>query len=355
LKSGAALSVDGEDYGDGDTVYVIYYDSEGLESSRVYYKPGSKDTLDDTDDEDIEIIDELKSALNNAGDVLNVSEDISSEEVTVGRFYYDAETGAIVGHEAFYEGAMQYPPPTGYKPSELKKEIEAVNKEIEKADLDYRVKAYQLDLIKNTDDSGDIVAKISGTVSKVQSAENYNSTQPFFIITATDEYYITGSVGEFYLDSVHVGDTVTIMSWDDGTTTDAVISSISDTPSESNSFYGGNGNTNSSNYEFKATFDKNSGIEIGSAVDISISPADVEENGFYIPSYFVRKDASGSYVMKMGADNTLEKVYVKVGKSLWGSMIEIKNGVTISDYLAFPYGNGAIEGLNCNVVESFDY
>jgi len=51
----------------------------------------------------------------------------------------------------------------------------------------------------------------------------------------------------------------------------------------------------------------------------------------------------------------VEEVYVKVGKSLWGSMIEIKSGVTMDDYLAFPYGNGAVEGMNCKIVDSFAY
>ena len=29
---------------------------------------------------------------------------------------------------------------------------------------------------------------------------------------------------------------------------------------------------------------------------------------------------------------------MKTGKSLWGSYIEIKSGITGSDYIAFPYG-----------------
>ena len=149
---------------------------------------------------------------------------------------------------------------------------------------------------------------------------------------------------------------VTISSWDTGLTADAVITYISDTPNtDNNNFYSGDGNTNSSNYEFKASFDRSSGIEIGSAVDITITPAGQEDTGLYISTYFVRKDASGNYVMKMGSDNKLEKVYVKVGKSLWGSMIEIKSGVTMDDYLAFPYGNGAVEGMNCKIVDSFAY
>lgn len=272
-------------------------------------------------------------------------------EVVVGRFYYDGETGKWLGHDGYNadgELVEKFEEPKGYKPSELKVAIEETQVELMKADLELRKIVNELEVMKNTDDNGDIKAKVSGTVSKVQNKDNYNSTQPFMIITATDEYYIAGSIGEFYLDSVHVGDTVTINSWETGNTADAVIESISDTPqTDNNSFWSSGGNSNSSNYEFKAIFDRNSGIEIGSFVNINITPSGTEEDTLYIPNYFIKKDSSGSYVMRMNEDKKLEKVYVKIGKSLWGEMIEVKSGVTNDDYLAFPYGNGAIEGIQC--------
>ena len=33
-----------------------------------------------------------------------------------------------------------------------------------------------------------------------------------------------------------------------------------------------------------------------------------------------------------------KKQSVKTGKSLWGSYVEIKSGLTNDDYIAFPYG-----------------
>ncbi len=276
-------------------------------------------------------------------------------EEPVGKFYYNAETGAIIGYESL-TGGQNYPPPQGYKPSELKEAVENAEKEVARADLDYRIKSLELEVMKNTDDSGAVRAKVSGTVSKVQNKDNYNTQQPFVIVTATDEYYITGSIGEFYLDSINIGDTVSISSWDTGLTTDAVISSISDIPNtEDNYSGGGNGNTNVSNYEFKANFDRSSGIEIGSAVNITLSPAGQETGGLYIPKEFVRKDNSGNFVMKMNDNNQLEKVYVKVGRNLWDYYLEIKDGITMNDYIAFPYGNGEVEGMNCEIVDSLDY
>ena len=59
--------------------------------------------------------------------------------------------------------------------------------------------------------------------------------------------------------------------------------------------------------------------------------------------------------MKMNSKGKLKKEYVKVGKVLWGSMTEVKQGVAPEDYLAFPYGNGEIEGISCEVVDELDY
>ncbi|MCR5415411.1 MAG: efflux RND transporter periplasmic adaptor subunit [Pseudobutyrivibrio sp.] len=351
---------DGETFGDyssGHIVYEEYFDSTGELSSTVYY---DKNGIALDEDEDATEIAELQSDISANSDKFDCATNETSEEVTVGTFYYNAETGEVIGHEgigADGEVTERYNPPEGYKPSELKKAIEDAENDLKQKDLDLRRAEHELQDMKNTSDSGEIVAKVSGTVSKVQDKDNYNNTKPFMIITATDEYYISGSIGEFYLDSVNVGDVVSISSWETGNSAEATITSISDTPNtDNNNFYSGNGNSNSSNYEFKASFDKSSGIELDSAVDISITPSNQETGGLYIPSYFIRKDNSGSYVMRMDESSHLEKVYVKVGKTLWGEMIEIKDGLTMDDYLAFPYGNGAISGIKCEITDSLsDY
>lgn len=345
----------GNDYSAGEVVYEIFYSSNGEETIRSYYAPGSMYPIEDND-ANKEQINNLKSAIEAAGaDAFTEDQNEITEEVVVGKYYYDGETGAVLGRDDYVHG-VNARLPQGYKPSELKAAIEQATDELAHADLDFRIKSYQLEVMRNTDDNGEIKAKVSGTVSKVQNKDNYNSTQPFMIVTGTDDYYITGSIGEFYLGSVNVGDTVTVMSWDTGTSAEAVITSISDSPTtDSNNFYGGSGNSNSSNYEFKATFDKSAGIEIGAAVDITITPEGQENNSLYVQNEFVRKDSTGSYVMRMNENNQLEKVYVKVGKSLWGYMIEVKEGITADDYVAFPYGNGAVEGMKCKVVDSLEY
>ena len=350
----------GDHVNEGDVLFTVKKDSQDITGKELEVQKAKQ-----AYDADVATLNRLENTtpipeyISSSPDTrTRIDEDGNEYEVTIGTFYYNAETGELIGHEAVDgEGNVieKYNEPKGYTPTQLKEKIEDVTSSLKKTDLQYRIAQNELNVMKNTDNTGAIKAAVSGTVSKVQNKDNYNNTQPFMIVAATDDYYISGTIGEFYLDSVHVGDVVSISSFESGLTADATITYISDSAStDTNNFYSGAGNTNSSNYEFRATLAPNSGIEIGSAVDITITPAGQEEGGFYISSYFIRKDASGSYVMKMNDDGVLEKVYVRIGKTLWGEMTEIKEGVTIDDYLAFPYGNGAIEGIKCEVGESID-
>ena len=47
----------------------------------------------------------------------------------------------------------------------------------------------------------------------------------------------------------------------------------------------------------------------------------------------------------------LEKQDVVTGSILWGSYIEIKSGLTLDDYVAFPYGKNVKEGTATVVSE----
>ena len=358
LKEGCSFM----EYEPGQKVVEISYMYTGEEVGRLYYSVDSqKYPLDE--EKDAETIESIKSALDAVEDleaVFDVDEYEVTEEITVGNWYYDTSNGHIIGHEGIGphgEIREEYIEPKGYTPTQLEEAIDQTKKELARADLDLRIKTNQLEEMRNTNENGEMIAKVSGTVSKVQSADNYNSTQPFMIVSATDEYFISGTIGEFYLDNVHVGDTVAVMSWDNGMSAEAVITDISDNPdtSEESNYYMGGGNTNVSNYSFKASFDRSSGIDLGAAVVVTITPDNVEAGGMYIPNFFIRKDSGGNYVMRMNDKNRLEKVYVKIGKSLWGEMLEVKSGLTMDDCLAFPYGNGAMEGIKCKKVDSLDY
>ena len=77
--------------------------------------------------------------------------------------------------------------------------------------------------------------------------------------------------------------------------------------------------------------------------------------GFFIPRFCIRKDDSGSYVMKTDENGLLKKQYVKTGRILWGEQIEILAGLSQEDHIAFPYGKTVREGAATKQVDYPSY
>ena len=99
----------------------------------------------------------------------------------------DYDTGKVVGEIVYnLDGDVEDEKkvPKGMNAEELSEAITSVQEEIKKQDLSIRRLNSELEEMQNTDDSGEVKAKISGTISKIQNQENYNSTQPFFVISA---------------------------------------------------------------------------------------------------------------------------------------------------------------------------
>lgn len=173
------------------------------------------------------------------------------------------------------------------------------------------------------------------------------SSDAFMVISGSKGLYIKGTLSEFMLEDVDVGQTIYATSWESGASVEAEIESISEYPSLSND-YMGEGNTNTSYYPFVASVDEESGLNNGETVEISMvvgGSSSMENEGIYLTKAFLRSDNGRYYVYKRGADKKLEKTYVKTGKMVYGTAYEILDGVTQDDWLAFPYGSDAKEGV----------
>lgn len=255
-------------------------------------------------------------------------------------------------------GATPTPSPTanpnnyndmGYTSTELKRLIEEKKQEIQ--DLQLAKKQAQLDLDKarlqlnNTT----VLSTVDGTVRSLidqdaAAAEN----KPFLVVSGDSTYYVSGALSESMLGSVLVGDEVTVMDYMTGSSYSAQIVSISDYPLEQDSglYYYGSGNPNSSSYEFTAVINGADNLQNGQYVDITLNVQSTgNTDALYIQNAYIREDAAGSYVMKTGIDNRLVKQYVQTGRSLYGYSLEIKTGLTLEDYIAFPYGPDVKEGV----------
>lgn len=242
----------------------------------------------------------------------------------------------------------------GYTAAELNRLINEKKQEI--TDLQHDRKQAQLDLDKSNLQlrNSTVLSNVDGVVRTLIDLETASQeNKPFLVVSGDSTYYVSGAVSESLLGLVQVGDVVSVNDYMNGGTYSARIVSIADYPLEANSnlYFYGNSNPNSSNYEFTAVIeDQVENLQSGSYVDISLNVQDEEaQNALYIQKAYIREDNGGSYVMKAGIDNRLKKQYVRTGKSLYGSSLEIKSGLTLDDYIAFPYGADVKEGVRVKV------
>ena len=51
----------------------------------------------------------------------------------------------------------------------------------------------------------------------------------------------------------------------------------------------------------------------------------------------------------------LEERVIQTGRSLWGSYTQIRSGLTVEDYVAFPYGKDVVNGADTNEATIDDF
>ncbi len=226
--------------------------------------------------------------------------------------------------------------------TEKKEEIQSLQVARKQADLDLTIAELQL---KNST----VLSTVDGTVRSLLDMETASAEgKPFLVVSGESTYYVEGALSEAALVNIKVGDQVTVVDYMTGNNYTAQIVSISDYPldSDSNLYYYGSGNPNSSSYQFTAVVEQGDGLQSGQYVDINLSMQDEDAaNALYIQNAYIREDDAGSYVMKAGYDDRLVKQYVRTGRSLYGYSTEIKSGLDENDYIAFPYGPDVKEGV----------
>lgn len=272
------------------------------------------------------------------------------------------------GFKAFTDGAPDY----GDKKAEIEKlqrkiaQIQELldtsmtqldlNKAIlEKAqavkEQEVNLKVAKLKLDKKLAELGDgnVYAEFDGTVKAVRDPdEAYNNSEAVVELSGGGGYYVTGTLSEMDLGSVQVGDSVSISSWMTGAACEGTIVSIDDYPT-SNGNNWGDGNSNVSYYPFKVFVTEDANLQPNDYVDIQYQKdTSAEESGssLYLQSMFIRTDNGKSYVMARGEDGRLEQRWVQTGRDLWGSYTQIRGGLTVDDYVAFPYGRDVVEGAH---------
>ena len=149
------------------------------------------------------------------------------------------------------------------------------------------------------------------------------------------------------------GDHVSVLSWQSGSSYEAEITDISPYPDTTGQYDGYGDTAAASYYPFTARIlDENAQLNANEYLDITIGGSDAmamlygESDEFYLYKAFILEDDEGRYVYKRGEDGKLTRQNIETGQTRNNSW-EILSGLTVNDWIAFPYGKQVKEGANC--------
>ena len=231
---------------------------------------------------------------------------------------------------------------SGYTSAEIAQMRAAKQKEIRDLDVAYRIAQVEYDRMLDEAENGVVYAKVDGTVIRLNDAETaMMEGSPILTVSGGGGLYVNVAIGEYDRETYPVGTEVTISSWMNyGMEITGTVVSISDIPTTG--YYYGGGNSNVSLYTATVAVAPDAGLQEGEYVSVEFG-AQTDDEVFYLDNMYLRTENGRTYVYKRGADGKLEKTYVTTGDSYWG-YTAILTGLSLDDYVAFPYGNDVKDG-----------
>lgn len=213
---------------------------------------------------------------------------------------------------------------------------------------DYKSAQYQLSLLQYEVSNGTVLSKVDGIVKTLADPEAVAGTEdPVMVVSGGGGWFITGYLSETELPYMSPGDTVSVMSWETGSSCEGTITEISAYPStDANAYHYSQGNSNSTLYPFTVAVGEDVVLREGENVNLTYTPSSRSPDTIYLLDMFIRRENGQAYVLLEGAGGKLERRNVSTGGSLWGSYTAILSGVSKDDFVAFPYGKGVEPGAN---------
>ena len=230
----------------------------------------------------------------------------------------------------------------GYSPEEMKKAIREKEQEIATAGLDIREADIKIKKVEQQLQDETVRSTLNGVVKKVgDPAKGEIDGEPFIVVESTGGVYIKGYVGEDMLKVVEPGQMLSGMAYESMMPFEAEIKEVSPYPADDYMMYS---NREITYYPFTAFIQDSTGLKDNEMVTMDLPQENGEITGIFLSKEYVRSKDGEDYVLKAGKNGKLVKHVVHTGRTFYGSLIEIKDGITTEDYVAFPYGKKVKEG-----------
>ena len=228
--------------------------------------------------------------------------------------------------------------------NEAERDIMETQIDLREAQLEYEKKKAEVD-------DNVVRAKKDGVVIEVRDSQTALSQNlPIVEISSGGGYYIDVGISEMELTDHKKGDKVTVQTYSSEAECEGTVQKIATVPMETPDVYT-NGNKNVSYYPCTIFVEGSAHLQSGEYAEVKFEVSEDEEEQIYLENMFIRQDSEGSYVLAEDASGHLEKRRIKTGKIFYGTQTEIKEGLTMEDHIAFPYGKKAKVGAKANEAE----
>ena len=225
--------------------------------------------------------------------------------------------------------------------AQMKADQEAVLQEAES-----RLKSEKLkyDRMQAEFDGGVVKAREDGTVIAVNEEAFARETgEPLVTVSAGGGVYVKGNVSEWRLESLSVGQKLRVYGFESGLVETGELVEIGQDPVSSTSYDGNN--PNASSYPVTIRMGERSLLQDGDYVSITFG--EDEDGGLYLYRAFIVEENGESFVYARGENDKLEKRRLVTGRLLWGTLLEVREGLDGGDEIAFPYGKNVKAGAKC--------
>ena len=231
----------------------------------------------------------------------------------------------------------------GYTSAELTEMKIEKQAEIKQLQFDIKMGKAELKIMQKEASDGKVTANFDGIVSDIlEPAAALESGEPLMKVTGGGGYYVEGTVSELALNTIQIGQTVTVNSWDTGAVYEGRIVEIGSYPVEEQDY--SYGSQNSSFYPYRVFIDESANLQEGFYVSMTYQTPEQAAGTLYLQNAFLRTEGNRSFVFVRNADGLLEKRYLECGVSTDGYMTPVHSGITEEDFVAFPYGKEIVEG-----------
>ena len=231
-----------------------------------------------------------------------------------------------------------------YSSDELAKARREAQDKLRDLQVDLKESEIKIEKAQNALDKGVVTAGMDGIIKTAGDPKAPPTDGSAFItVSGTEGLYVKSGIKESKLGTIKEGDIVMVTSWQTGGQYPAEIKSISPYPDSTGMFDGSGTETY---YPFTAVVnDKSAQMMNGEWVEVSYTTSESagSSNTLTVLKAFVREEGNKKYVYKRDENGKLAKQYIITG-TLSDNGYEVLDGLSASDWVAFPYGKNVKEG-----------